>query len=158
MQCQLQYSRVEDRALWLLAVDGETHGWWLTRRMSQVLFETMIACLQPQMGTTSLAQSWQLNLQHEAVQGQFNQTQAAVLTPDKPATLLTEVRYGKASAQLYLLVLCTDNEQQHTLTVSEGVLCGLLTLFSQRLSAFPWGLQLTWPPAVPAAPTGIWQH
>lgn len=156
MQCQLQYCAIEDRGLWLLAAEGQTHAWWLTRRMSQVLFETMVACLQPQT-THPDAQAWQLNLQHEAAQGQFNHTRSAILTPDMPPTLVTEIRYGKNIEQNHVLILVTPS-QQHTLTLSDTVLCGFLALFARQLSAFPWDLQLTWPPAVTSVSTSKWRH
>lgn len=152
MQLQLSYDPPEDRLLLSLALEERTVGFWLTRRMTALLWQALWqragASLDGRVSAD--AREWLLSLKQEAVR----QTQALARVPrmasQAPPILVSTVKFGPDESGGHALELVDALGKGEALKLDDSSLYALIRLLDETAAATEWGLDL-WRPRPPQA-------
>lgn len=157
MKLQLTYDLYQDRLLLKIGLDPATvRGFWLTRRMTALLWNTLTAQLAAALdpGASSEARGWLLALQQEQVAAQHAPVAEPPLALADEPLLVTTLKYGRQPDGRQVLGLLDAAEQGEMYAVSDDIVHALLPLLQQKAAEAGWGLPLAWPAASGlAAPT-----
>lgn len=152
MQLQLTYDAVEDRLLLSLRLDDRMVGFWLTRRLTMLLWQALWqrAASSVDGGASAAAREWLLSLK----QDQARQTQALTLEPrlasQAPPTLVSTVKYGPDETGGHVLELTDALGNGESLKLDDASLYALIHLLDEVAAVTEWGLDL-WRPRSPEA-------
>lgn len=152
MQLQLSHDPVEDRLLLRLDLDGQGYGFWLTRRMTGLLWPVLWSRLEAGLaaGASDAARQWLLALRHqEARAGQAVEAAPPVPLVAEPRLVVT-LRHGNDAQGRHVLGLLDGSGAGETLTLDDAGLHALIRLLHETMPQTGWDLPLPVPDA--AAP------
>ena len=161
MQLQLTYDPAEDRLLLSLRLAERTAGFWLTRRLTALLWQALWAragsVVDGQASAT--AKEWLLSLQQDEARQKHALTQEPMMALKAPPILVSTLKYGADEAGGHALQLTDALGQGELLTLDDSTLHALIRLLDETAAVTEWGLDLWRPlsasPDVPPASTAF---
>jgi len=153
MQLQISYDPAEDRLLLTLGIADRRIGFWLTRRLTAMLWQALWqrAGSSVDAGVTSTAKEWLLRLKQDRARQTSEVTQEPRLQTGSPPLLVTTVQYGPGDKGGHVLSLIDATGKGETLTLDDDSLYGLIRLLDDTLTSSEWGLDLWRPMSMAAA-------
>lgn len=152
MKLQLTYDIYQDRLLLKMALDETpARGFWLTRRMTALLWDTLTGQLAAGLAPAASAEArgWLLALQQEQVAAQHAPVvEPALALADAPLLVVT-LKYGRQPDGRQLLGLLDAQEQGELYAVPDDIVHALLPLLQQKAAEAGWALPLVWPETAP---------
>lgn len=147
MQLQIAYDQAEDRLLLMLALGDRSVGFWLTRRLTALLWQVLWnrAGSSVDAAVTSMAREWMLRLKEDRVRQSQEVTQEPRLQPGSPPLLVTTLQYGPGERGGHILSLIDGMGKGEQLTLDDDSLYGLIRLLDDTLANSDWRLDL-WRP------------
>ncbi len=161
MQLQLTYDPAEDRLLLSLGLADRTAGFWLTRRMTallwQALWERAGAVIDGQ--TSATAKEWLLLLQQDEARQKQALTREPLMELKAQPVLVSTLKYGPDETGAHALELTDAQGKGELLKLDDGSLHALIRLLDETAAMTGWGLDLWRPhstsPEVPPASTAL---
>lgn len=148
MMLQLAYNLYQDRLLLTIGLaETPAHGFWLTRRMTLLLWHALTKQLASSVNpvATVEAQAWLLSMQHEAATARFVPTAEPALTLTVDPVLVSTLQYGQHEDGRQVLSLLDDQGRGQTYAMPAENIHALLHLIEQKTIEAGWGLDLAWP-------------
>lgn len=161
MQLQLTYDPAEDRLLLSLGLVDRTASFWLTRRMTALLWQALWQRAGSALdGRASAdAREWLLSLQQDEARQKHALIQAPRMELRAPPILVTTVKYGPDETSGHALELLDALGKGELLKLDDSSLYALIRLLDETAAATEWGLDLWRPqtplPEVPPASTAF---
>ncbi|QDX82049.1 hypothetical protein B9N43_12810 [Denitratisoma sp. DHT3] len=155
MQLQLSHDPAEDRLLLRLDINGQGHGFWLTRRMTGLLWPVLWSHLEQGLaaGASDAARHWLLALRHqEARAGQSLAAVPPIPLIGEPRLLVT-LKHGNDASGRHVLTLLDRDDDGETLTMADDGLHALIRLLYETVPTTGWDLPLPLPDQ--ADPSGV---
>lgn len=155
MQLQLFYNPAEDRLLLALAFPQRNVAFWLTRRMTALLWQALWKRAGSSLDTnaSSLAKEWLLRLKQDRARQKQEVSRQPLLQPSVPPVLATTVRFGPGKRGGHALSLLDAQGKGERMTLDDDGLYALIRLLDETLTSSEWRLDL-WRPRGPAEETG----
>lgn len=154
MQLQLTYDPAEDRLLLSLGLNDRSVSFWLTRRMTvllwQVLWQRAGASLDGR--ASGAAREWLLSLKQDEARQTQALTRAPRMASQAPSILVSTVKYGPDETGGHALELVDALGRGEALKLDDASLYALIRLLDEAAGATEWGLDL-WRPKAPQAET-----
>ena len=152
MQLQLTYDPGEDRLLLSLGLAERSVSFWLTRRMTpllwQVLWQRAGASLDG--GVSGSAREWLLSLKQDEARQTQALTRAPRMATGLPPILVSTVKYGPDESGRHALELIDAQGKGEALKLDDSSLYALIRLLDETVEATGWALDL-WRPKAPEA-------
>lgn len=148
MTLQLAYDVYQDRLLLTIGLDGaQAKGFWLTRRLTLLLWRTLVAQLAEMIDPLSPAQAreWLLSLQHEAATARHEATDQPQLPLLEAPALITTLQYGRQDDGRLVLSMRDTQRRGETYAMPTPFIHSLLLLIEQKAIQAEWNLDLAWP-------------
>lgn len=154
MKAQLDYDPAEDRLLLRLTMKHGSRAFWLTRRMTGLLWRVLWRRAEAGIpaGATAAARAWLLALGHENAATKFPPTREATIEPTLPSVLVTTLKHGPLAEGHHRLGLLDDRGNGEMLALDADALHALIRLVGEVAGRAGWGLKLL--PAMPL-PAGL---
>ena len=148
MQLQISYDMAEDRLLLTLGLGERSVAFWLTRRLTGLLWQALWARAGSAVdaAVTSNAKAWVLRLKQDRARQSQEVSQEPRLLSTTPPLLVTTLQYGPAPTGGHILGLIDASGRGEQLTLDDDSLYGLIRLLDDTLQSSEWGLEL-WRPA-----------
>lgn len=152
MQLQLVYDPAEDRLLLSLAVDDRTVSFWLTRRMTALLWQALWRRAGSALDgrASAAAREWLLSLQLDEVCQKHVLTHEPRMALKVQPILATTVKFGSNETSGHALELTDLLGNGELLSLDDTSLYALIRLIDETAAATGWGLDL-WRPQMPPA-------
>ena len=152
MQLQLFYDPAEDRLLLMLGLSGRNAAFWLTRRMTGLLWQALWkrAGSSVDANASDLAKEWLLRLNQDRARQKQDVSKQPRLQPSVPALLATTVSYGPGTKGGHVLSLTDAAGKGEKMMLDDDSLYALIRLLDDTLASSEWRLDL-WRPRGPAA-------
>ena len=152
MQLQISYDAAEDRLLLSLALDDRSVAFWLTRRLTGLLWQVLWARAASSVdaAATDTAKQWLLRLKEDRARQRQVLTEEPRLQSALPPLLVTTLQYGPAETGGHVLSLIDAAGHGEQLNVDDDSLYGLIRLLDETLATSDWRLDL-WRPEVVAS-------
>ncbi len=150
MQLQISYDPAEDRLLLSLALGERSVGFWLTRRLTGLLWQVLWARAGSSVdaAATDTAKQWLLRLNEDRARQRQALTQEPRLQSTSPPLLVTTLQYGPATTGGHVLSLIDAVGHGEQLNLDDDSLYGLIRLLDETLATSDWRLDLWRPTAV----------
>lgn len=147
MQLQISYNTSEDRLLLTLQVSNRSIAFWLTRRLTNLLWQVLWQRAQASVdaSVTNTAKEWMLRLNQDRARQTRALTQEPRLAISAPPLLVTTLQYGPAGKGGHVLSLIDATGAGEQMTLDDDSLYGLIRLLDDTLTSSEWGLDL-WRP------------
>lgn len=148
MKLQLAYHIYQDRLLLLVEPDdAQAKGFWLTRRMTALLWKALTDQLASSVapGASADAQNWLLCMQHEEAVGQHSPVAEQCLAPCSEPVLASTLQYGRHEDGRMIIGLRDSEGQGDNYALADEFVHALLAMIQQEVEQADWGLYLAWP-------------
>lgn len=147
MQLQVSYDPAEDRLLLSLSLDDRNVGFWLTRRLTALLWQVLWQRAGSSVDATvhNTAKEWMLRLNQDRAARALAVSQAPRLQTSAPPLLVTTLQYGPGEKGGHHLSLIDAAGNGERMNLDDDTLYGLIRLLDEALSNSEWNLQL-WRP------------
>ncbi|CAB1370923.1 hypothetical protein [Denitratisoma oestradiolicum] len=147
MQLQLSHDPIEDRLLLRLDLDGQCYGFWLTRRVTILLWPVLWSMLEhgviPGAGTE--ARRWLLAMDHEKARSGQEVQQAPPISLIAPVRLVVTIQHGHQADGRHVLGLFDGSGAGETMTLDDDGLHALIRLLHETVPKAGWDIPLSLP-------------
>lgn len=147
MQLQLTYDPVEDRLLLSMKLDERTLGFWLTRRLTELLWQALWqrAGAALDMKASATAREMLLAMQQNQASQKHPVTHSPQLKLNAPPILVTTLKYGPHKNGGHALSLIDAAGDGEMLALDDDSLHALIQLLDDIMQTCEWRLDL-WRP------------
>lgn len=152
MQLQMTYEPAEDRLLLFIGLPDRADSFWLTRRITALLWRALwqMAGAPLDNEASDSSKEWQLSLQQNEVRQKHAISQEPRKKSDTPPILVTTLQYGNEDSEAkdgksHLLGFLDASGQGVKLTLDDTTLHALIRLLDEAMVASEWRLDL-WRP------------